>query len=66
MKLDIGSHEVRSKKSEVMKLEVGSHEVTGRKSCFISKSLVFIHNRTEQNTSTINNGVVMVVTMVIM
>ena len=27
MKLEVGSHEVRSKKSEVMKLEVGSHEV---------------------------------------
>ena len=49
-----------------MKLEVGSHEVTSRMSCFISKSLVYIHNRTEQNTSTKNNGVVMVVTMVIM
>ena len=66
MKLEIGSHEVRSKKSEVMKLEVGSHEVTSRMSCFISKSLVYIHNRTEQNTSTKNNGMVMVVTMFIM
>ena len=28
MKLEVGSHEVRSKRSEVMKLEVGSHEVT--------------------------------------
>ena len=27
-----GSHEVRSKKSEVMKLEVRSHEVRSRKS----------------------------------
>ena len=27
MKLEVGSHEVRSKKSEVMKLDVGSHEV---------------------------------------
>ena len=26
MKLEVGSNEVRSKKSEVMKLEVGSHE----------------------------------------
>ena len=32
MKLEVGSHEVRSKKSEVMKLEVGSHEVRNRKS----------------------------------
>ena len=37
MKLEVGSHEVRSrkslsKKSEVMKLEVRSHEVRGRKS----------------------------------
>ena len=32
MKLKVGSHEVRSKKSEVMKLEVGSHEVRSRKS----------------------------------
>ena len=32
MKLEEGSHEVRSKKSEVMKLEVGSHEVRSRKS----------------------------------
>ena len=30
MKLEVGSHEVRSK--EVMKLEVGSHEVRSRKS----------------------------------
>ena len=27
MKLEVGSHDVRSKKSEVMKLEVGGHEV---------------------------------------
>ena len=27
MKLEVGSHEVRNKKSEVMKLEVGSHEL---------------------------------------
>ena len=27
MKLEVGSHEVRSTKSEVMKLEIGSHEV---------------------------------------
>ena len=34
MKLEVGSHEVRSKKkSEVMKLEVGSHEVRSKKSC---------------------------------
>ena len=33
MKLEAGSHEVRSKKSEVMKLEVGSHEVRSQKSC---------------------------------
>ena len=32
MKLEVGSHEVRSKKSEVMKLEVGSLEVRSRKS----------------------------------
>ena len=32
MKLEVGSHEVRSKKSEVMNLEVGSHEVRSRKS----------------------------------
>ena len=32
MKLEVGSHEVRSKKSEVMKLEVGSHEVRSRTS----------------------------------
>ena len=32
MKLEVGSHEVRSKKSEVMKLEVGSHEVRSPKS----------------------------------
>ena len=32
MKLEVGSHEVRSKKSEVMKLEVGSHEVRSRES----------------------------------
>ena len=37
MKLEEGSHEVRSNKSEVMKLDVGSHEVRshevrGRKS----------------------------------
>ena len=32
MKLEVGSHEVRSKKSEVMKLEVGSHEVRSQKS----------------------------------
>ena len=31
MKLEVGSHEVKSKKSEVMKLEVGSHEVRSRK-----------------------------------
>ena len=31
MKLEVGSHEVRSKKSEVMKLEVGSHEVRNQK-----------------------------------
>ena len=32
MKLEVGSHEVRSEKSEVMKLEVGNHEVRSRKS----------------------------------
>ena len=32
MKLEAGSHEVRSKKSEDMKLEVRSHEVRSRKS----------------------------------
>ena len=32
MKLEVGSHEVRSNKSEIMKLEVGSHEVRSRKS----------------------------------
>ena len=32
MKLEVGSHEVRSKKSEVMKLDVGSHEVRSQKS----------------------------------
>ena len=32
MKLEVESHEVRSKRSEVMKLEVGSHEVRSRKS----------------------------------
>ena len=32
MNLEVGSHEVKSKKSEVMKLEVGSHEVRSRKS----------------------------------
>ena len=32
MKLEVGSHKVRSKKSEVMKLEVGSHEVRSQKS----------------------------------
>ena len=32
MKLEVGSHELRSKKSEVMKLEVGSREVRSRKS----------------------------------
>ena len=31
MKLEVGSHEVRNKKSEVMKLEVRSHEVRSRK-----------------------------------
>ena len=32
MKLEVKSHEVRSKKSEVMKLEVGRHEVRRSKS----------------------------------
>ena len=32
MKLEVGSHEVRSKKSEVIKLEVGNHEVRSKKS----------------------------------
>ena len=32
MKLEVGSHEVRSKQSEVTKLEVGSHEVRSRES----------------------------------
>ena len=32
MKLEVGSHEVRRKKSEVMNLDVGSHEVRSRKS----------------------------------
>ena len=32
MKLEVGSHKVRSKKSEVIKLEVGSHEVKSKKS----------------------------------
>ena len=32
MKLEARSHEVRSKKSEVMKLEVRSHEVRSKKS----------------------------------
>ena len=32
MNLEVGSHEVRSKKSEVMKLEERSHEVRRRKS----------------------------------
>ena len=32
MKLEVGSHNVRNKKSEVMKLEVGSHEVRSKKS----------------------------------
>ena len=27
MKLEVGSHEVKGEKSEVMKFEVGSHEV---------------------------------------
>ena len=32
MKLEVGSHEVRSKKSEIMKLEVRSHEIRSQKS----------------------------------
>ena len=32
MKFEVGSHEVRSMKSEVTKFEVGSHEVRSRKS----------------------------------
>ena len=32
MKLEVGSHEVRSEKSEVMKLEARNHEVRSRKS----------------------------------
>ena len=32
MKLEVGSHEVRSKRLEVMELEVGSHEVRSRRS----------------------------------
>ena len=32
MQLEVGDHEVKSKKSKVMKLEVGSHEVRSRKS----------------------------------
>ena len=32
MKLEVGSHEVRSKKSEVMKLEVRCHKVRSWKS----------------------------------
>ena len=32
MEVEVGSHEVRSKKSEVMNLEVGSHKVRSRKS----------------------------------
>ena len=32
MKLEVGSHEDRSKKTEVIKLEVGSHEVRSKKS----------------------------------
>ena len=32
MKLEVESHEVRSKKSGVMKLEVGSHIVRSKKS----------------------------------
>ena len=32
MKLEVGSNQVRSKKSEVMNLEVGSHEVRSQKS----------------------------------
>ena len=31
MKVDVGSHEVRSKKSEVMKVEAGSQEVRSKK-----------------------------------
>ena len=31
MKLEVGSHEVRSNMSEVMKLEVKSHEARSRK-----------------------------------
>ena len=31
MKLEVRSHEVRSKKSEVTKLEIGSHEVRNKK-----------------------------------
>ena len=31
MKLEVGSHDIRSKKSEVMKLEVGSHEVRSKR-----------------------------------
>ena len=30
MKLEVGSNEVRSKKSEVMKLEAGNHEVRSK------------------------------------
>ena len=32
MKLEVGSHEVRCRKSEVIKLEGGSHEVRSQKS----------------------------------
>ena len=32
MKLEVGGHEVRSKRSEIMKLEVGNHEVRSQKS----------------------------------
>ena len=32
MKLEVGSHEDRSKKSEVMNVEVESHEVRSQKS----------------------------------
>ena len=32
MKFEVGGHESRSKKSEIMKLEVGSHEVRSKKS----------------------------------
>ena len=32
MKLEVRSHGVRNKKSEVIKLEVGSHEVRSQKS----------------------------------